>query len=78
MKPSHDDDERYCLDGISRADLGARLIRAQTDADATHAEAAVLRAALRRIAAAVGLDVETVPAHVADAVEHYVRLTGGD
>jgi hypothetical protein len=78
MRPTHDDDATYYHDGLSRTELSLRLTRAQVEADGAHTEAAVLRSALRRIATAVGLDGETVPAHVADAVEHYVRLTSGD
>jgi hypothetical protein len=75
MKSTHKDDATYYHDRLTRADLSARLTRAQVEADGAHTEAAVCRAALRRIAAAVGIDGETVPAHVADAVERYIDPT---
>ena len=78
MRPTHEDDERYYHDGLSRADLSARLTRAQVEADGAHTEAAVLRSALRRIAAAVGLEDDTMPWLIADAVALYVELASDD
>lgn len=77
MKPTHDDDATYFHDRLTRTELSLRLTRTQIEADAACTEAAVCRAALRRIAAAVGIEGETVPAHVADAVERYVEMTTG-
>ena len=78
MKPTHEDDAAYFHDRLTRADLSARLTRAQVEADGAHTEAAVCRAALRRIAAAVGLEDDTIPWLIADAVELYVELASGD